>query len=252
MDPTEAFAAIVRSGEVPLARSALLIAAHDHEVDVEAVLGELDDLAGAARSGDLESVVRAVFVDGKFTGNEDDYYDPDNSFLDRVVDRRTGIPITLAIVLIEVAARAGVRLDAVGLPGHFLVGVPGEQRWIDAFAGGRILERGDVEALFARQHGAGAELEEPLLEPISPTRILARVLANLSVIFRRRQRRRDLVWVHGLRTLLPDVDDDARRAFASALAGAGELGRAADVLASLEDPKPSDAATSTRLRSRLN
>ena len=117
--------------ELDLAEAALLIAAAESPgLDVARYLGLLDELgrrAAAAVSrcaGDEARIERAVgFVYGEagFHGNDEDYYDPRNSFLNEVLDRRTGIPISLALVLTEICQRAGVEARGVSFPGHFLV-----------------------------------------------------------------------------------------------------------------------------------
>ena len=114
----------------PLDEAALLIAAIGTGADVEAGLARLDELAGAALAfPDAQTpggLARVLFVDWAFAGNVDDYGDPRNSFLPDVIDRRLGLPITLSVLMIEVGRRIGVHLHGVGMPGHFLVGVDGE------------------------------------------------------------------------------------------------------------------------------
>jgi len=114
-----------------------------------------------------------------FRGNEAQYDDPRNSFLPDVLARRTGIPITLAIVAIEVAARAGLPLQGVSFPGHFLARTAGEAPvLLDAFHG-RVLDAEGATALLRRALGAGAALEPGHLEPASTRDVLVRMLGNL-------------------------------------------------------------------------
>src|SRR5947209_12517593 len=123
-DPTARFAELVQrpEEELPLDEGALLIAAHANpELDVEFELALLDDLAERCPAPTLDALRQHLFVDLGFTGNVDDYYDPDNSFLDQVVRRRVGLPIALSVLGIEVGRRLGLRLGGVALPGHFLL-----------------------------------------------------------------------------------------------------------------------------------
>src|SRR5688572_6524210 len=112
MRPTDRFVDLVRGPEADLAldEAALLIAAHDHPVDVVKERRRLDDLASGLPSGDLDALRRRLYVDHGLAGNEAEYYDPANSFLDQVMERRQGIPITLAVVLLEVGRRCHVEL----------------------------------------------------------------------------------------------------------------------------------------------
>jgi glycosyltransferase involved in cell wall biosynthesis len=116
-------AALDRPAEsVPLDEAALCIAAHaDPAVDIDGYPTRLDEIAGEIRTPTLDGLVRHLYSSGRFTGNTVDYYDPRNSFLNDVIDRRLGIPITLAVVGLEVGRRIGVPLSGVGMPGHFLL-----------------------------------------------------------------------------------------------------------------------------------
>ena len=107
---TERFAELMASpGEVPLDVACLLIAAHaDRHVDIDVELARLDVLATGCTFGDEASVRAMLFGELWFRGNRDDYYDPDNSFLDKVLDRRLGLPISLSVLLMEVGRRAGI------------------------------------------------------------------------------------------------------------------------------------------------
>src|SRR5439155_5170289 len=130
------FADVVGRETVPLDEAALLVAAHDRpELDVAGELEQLDALAAGCAEPSLDGLRRHLFANLGFVGNTDDYYDPRNSFLDEVVTRRTGLPITLAVVTIEVGRRLGLALAGVGMPGHFLVRASGEPgTFLDPFA----------------------------------------------------------------------------------------------------------------------
>ena len=151
------------STPVDAAEIALLLARDEHaELDIPGYLNCLADLACQARphtSGDLEKCVAGLsqflFDELRFRGNVQNYYDPDNSYLNRVLDQRLGLPITLSIVTMAVAARAGLTVHGVGLPGHFVVkAVAGEQEVIfDPFHGGQVLSPCDCEQLVQQVTG---------------------------------------------------------------------------------------------------
>jgi regulator of sirC expression with transglutaminase-like and TPR domain len=117
----------------------------------------------------------------EFCGNRDDYYDPRNSYLNDVIDRRTGIPITLATVYCEIGRRLGLATFGVGFPGHFLVKVllPRTPVIVDVFNGRTLTRRGCQELLASLSSGKSIRLSEAMLEIASPREILARMLANL-------------------------------------------------------------------------
>ncbi|MGH9274379.1 MAG: transglutaminase family protein, partial [Acidimicrobiales bacterium] len=148
-DPTTRFAALVRLGDdaLPLDEAVLLIAAH--------ALPGLEIGDELARLGDLAAGVDASTVDGLrthlvdrlgFAGDAVTYHDARNSLLPEVLDRRVGIPLTLAIVAMEVGRRCGVPLLGVGMPGHFLVRpADDDDRFLDLFHGGAVLDRGGCQ-----------------------------------------------------------------------------------------------------------
>ena len=180
-----------------VATGALLITGEDsHAVDIEQTLAAFEQLADAVRpqlqgAGSDHDLVarlnRALFEEQQFRGNREDYYDPRNSYLDVVVERRLGIPITLSIVYVEVARRLGIDAHGVGFPGHFLTRVNGDQDavFVDAF-GGQTLSRADCERQLQSQFGPRAELAPELLAPTEPRQILTRVLSNLKQIYAQR------------------------------------------------------------------
>ncbi len=183
--------------ELDLAEAALLIGEIGTPgLDVTRHMAILDDLgrgalakvAGASsEEARLERAVRYVYEDAGFRGNDGDYYDPGNSFLGDVIDRRTGIPITLAVVLIELCRRAGVEVRGVSFPGHFLVrfDTPRGTIVVDPFAG-RPISRDELRALYARSSGDDREPPPRLLEPATKVQILARILNNLRGIYESR------------------------------------------------------------------
>jgi regulator of sirC expression with transglutaminase-like and TPR domain len=183
--------------ELDLAEAALLIAETEAPgVDVVHYTRALDALGrgaaatlakGATDEQKVERVVRYVFETEGFHGNGDDYYDPRNSFLHEVIERRTGIPITLALVLTEVCRRAGVEARGVSFPGHFLVRTDTARGTIlvDPFAG-RPLGRDELRALYARSTGDARDPPARLLEPATKAQILVRILNNLRGIYESR------------------------------------------------------------------
>jgi regulator of sirC expression with transglutaminase-like and TPR domain len=126
-----------------------------------------------------------------FFGNRDQYEDPRNSCLNQVIDRRTGIPITLALVYIEIARRAGIRAEGVNFPGHFLVRVlhdlhtddPGEGLIVDAFHGGALLDEQDCRLLLHRHMGEDAAWQPELLARATRRQILVRMLLNMKRLY---------------------------------------------------------------------
>lgn len=181
--------------ELELDRGALLIAkAFQPELDIETYLHRLDlmaehaavrlrDIIGSRQS--IAALNQYLFEDERFRGNTDAYYDPRNSFLNEVLDRRTGIPVTLSVIYMELARRLGFAVEGVGLPGHFIIKHPGPERdiFIDPFNHGAILSESDCEARLRAMYGQEAELDERFLAAIPRRRILSRMLTNLKAIF---------------------------------------------------------------------
>jgi regulator of sirC expression with transglutaminase-like and TPR domain len=177
--------------EIELAVGALAIAGHGRPpIDEAAVLGELDAIAERVRirldAGDSieASVARlhdVLYRELGFRGpTASEFSDPENSLLDAVVGRRVGLPISLAIVELEVAVRLGIALAGIGLPGHFIVGGP-EGELFDPADGGRALTPDDCQALIRRAVGDGVLFHAGMLRPAGRRAILARVLRNLKV-----------------------------------------------------------------------
>src|SRR4051812_44472922 len=188
--------------EIDLVEAALLIAENEYPgLDLARYVRELDDLGRGARAAvgraplpeggeeeaRLDRAVRWLYEDAGFHGNDGDYYDPRNSFLSDVIDRRTGIPISLSLVLTEVCRRAGVDARGVSFPGHFLVrsDTPRGTILVDPFAG-RALSRSELRALHARATGEDRDPSPRLLEPATKAQILLRMLNNLRAIYESR------------------------------------------------------------------
>jgi len=203
LDPTARFAELAATPPdlLPLDEAALVVAAHDHPVDITGELARLDELA-ARCDPTVDAIVEVLFREEGFRGDEDDYHHPDNSFLDRVLDRRRGLPILLSIVVCEVGARAGVCLAPVGMPGHFLVrDCTDPERFLDPFRGGTALDREGCRAVFASLH-PGQRFDEAFLEPIDARAVLTRVVSNLVHTYSQRGSLASLAWSSHLRALL--------------------------------------------------
>ena len=193
MDPTATFGELVAGPDegIPLARAALVIAAHAYPgLDVDDELDAVHELAVGCPSGDLDEWHRHVFDTLSFTGNTVDYHDPRNSMLNEVVRRRLGIPITLAVVGMEIGSRLGIHLTGIGMPGHFLLhheGLP--PVFIDPFDG-QYLDEAGCEAKFREVYGPEAPFRASYLAPAGARAILGRILANLRSAYLRGERLR--------------------------------------------------------------
>jgi regulator of sirC expression with transglutaminase-like and TPR domain len=260
-DLVDRFASLFRVGaaDLPLDEGAAIIAAvGTPHLAVDDLIGRLDELAGSIPGPrhDADRVCSWLFTELGFSGDHADYHDPRNSYLDEVLDRRIGIPITLGLVLVEVGWRVGLRLSLVGMPGHVLVKEQGSTDFIDAFAGGARLDARGAQAIFHRIQGAEAQFDPNFLLPMPRPATLIRMLNNLKGSFLHRGDRQGLVNVLRLRTTIPILPDDEHRELASALSQMGRLSEAATVLEDLAEQgghrAEADLATAHRLRARLN
>ena len=177
-----------------LARAALLVAAEEYpQIAPETYLRRLDLLAERVkdRLSDesappvvLQEVSRVLFEEEGFRGNAEAYYDPRNSFLNDVLDRRVGVPISLSIVYLEVGWRLGLPLAGIGFPGHFLVRYEGEviRVLLDPFDAGRLRFEDQAQELLDRVYGGLVRLQPEFLEPSGRKDMLVRLLKNLKAI----------------------------------------------------------------------
>ncbi len=196
-DITEQIAQIasMEEHEVELAASALLIARLQYpKLDVPYYLHMLDDMATRLgqriqqpnEPGYLVSEINNLLFDEMgFRGNTDNYYDLKNSFLNEVLERKLGIPITLSIVYIEVGRRAGLRTYGIGLPGHFIVGLLTDtgQVFIDPFNQGEILTEDACRRIVKSHVRSSVVFNRSLLDPTWPKQILVRLMRNLKGIY---------------------------------------------------------------------
>ncbi len=259
-DATARFADLVSGddAEIPLDEAALLIAAHAYpDLDVAGELVRLDETAQGCPP-DLDGLRHHLFEVLGFSGNTGRYEDPRNSFLNDVLERRLGIPISLAVVTMEVGRRAGVPFEGIGMPGHFLVRHARTPRvLLDPFARGRILEAVDCEALFRSVYGESAPFDPSMLVPVGERAILARMLANLRQLYLARGDVWSSGWVLQLRTLIPANSAPEMADVAATKAALGRFEEAAAMLEDLADQLPEESADRARAeaklqRSRLN
>lgn len=219
------FAEQVRApeSELDLAEAALLIAAEEYpQLVVPAYLRRLDLLAERVHDrlgGEnaplvvLQELNRVLFEEERLRGNTDAYHDPRNSFLNDVLDRRLGIPITLSVVYLEVGRRLDLPLEGVGFPGHFLVRYAGEavRVLIDAFEGGRLRFEDEAQELLDRVYGGMVRLRPDFLETVTSRQILARMLTNLKGIYVNAQDDgRALATIERILLLRPDAVSELR------------------------------------------
>lgn len=190
-DPFFSFANL-DTGETQLATGALLIAQSEYcELNIESYLDQLDEMAEVVRER-IQGVIlpeqhiaelnRYLFEEKGFTGNTDNYYALGNNFLNFVIDKKTGIPITLGVVYIEVGRRAGLPLVGVNFPGHFLVKYQSEHLDIllDVFENGAFMTEDTLRAKLQANFDEVVLLEPNMLAEATDKEILARILRNLT------------------------------------------------------------------------
>ncbi len=252
-DPTARFAELVarHADDLPLDDALLLIAAHAlPDLDVQAERARLDELAAAVTEASAEGVRAHLFGTLGFTGDRATYYDARNSLLPAVLDRRLGIPLSLAIVAMEVGRRCGVGLQGIGMPGHYLLQPVDEpDRYLDGFHDGAWLDEAGCRALFERT-AEGMPWDRRYLRPDPPANLVARTLANLAGAYRRVGDRAALCWALELRLLLPGAPVRDRRELGLLLGAAGRFREGATILEASDEGRDHDAAA--RLRARMN
>lgn len=207
---------------VRLAEAALRIAADEYpRLRVKSYLKILDEWSGLLRAKyaglpthvQIDRLNEWLFETMKFSGNEEDYYDPKNSFLNEVIDRRTGIPISLSVIYLEMAWALGLEAAGISFPGHFLVRViaEGKPLYVDTFHKGKIMTT-DGCMQFLRDLTEGElEFQDSFLLTVSKRDILARMLRNLKRIYLDAHNFPKLIRVlDKLVALAPDVNDEIR------------------------------------------
>jgi len=231
-----------------LAELALRLAADEYAgLDVDAYLSELAGMAHEAKrylGGDPEArargLCRYLFHDCGFRGNIQDYYDPRNSYLNEVLDRRTGLPITLSLVAIAVGTRAGLEVVGVGLPGHFVAKVvaAGGEVLFDPFHGGRLLTGAECELLVEQVTGTPFQATPDALRAMDAGPFVARLLNNLKGAYLRRSDFAKAVRVIERLQQLDPSDVLQQRDLGVGLMRLGQVGRAIDALAAYLDARP--------------
>ena len=203
-DLVDALTAASNAPGTGLAAAALVIARIEYpRLDAEPYVARLDAMGDTARrrieqhvnetgDGSTPSCINAfnsyLYDDQRFVGNRERYEDPRNSCLNEVLDRRTGIPITLSLVYMEVGRRAGLQIDGINFPGHFLVRCPdpsgrGSGTIIDPFHGGAQLSEHDCRLLLEKHVGSEVAFSKSLLAPATRPQIMVRMLLNLKKIY---------------------------------------------------------------------
>ncbi|MEN9231938.1 MAG: transglutaminase-like domain-containing protein [Thermostichus sp. DG02_5_bins_236] len=191
----ERFTAEIQADPIDLGRTVLWIAQEAYpDLDVEEYWAALDEMAAELQERlpperypmrILKTLNHYLFEDLGFRGNREDYYDPRNSFLNEVIDRRLGIPITLSLLYLELARRVDFPMAGVSMPGHFLVRplFEGSEILVDPFHEGEILFAEDCQERLTQIYGPGIRLQEQYLAPTSSRMILVRLLNNLKHIY---------------------------------------------------------------------
>jgi regulator of sirC expression with transglutaminase-like and TPR domain len=210
--------------EIDLGQAALLLGEiPGSEVDVSAGLSRLHSLGEqaklrcqVAREPSI-ALARFLFEELAFRGNEDDYYNPENSFLGAVLEQRLGIPISLSVLMIEIGRRAGVPVEGVNFPGNFLVRVPvsGGYLFFDPYTKGQILSRAGLKTLYKRTTGQDKDPEADVLGKITKRQLILRMLQNLRSIYTQRNDKASLRGVLERVALLEPNDETLAKELAS-------------------------------------
>lgn len=256
------FEALVQGAQddaIDLAEAALLIGAEaEPGTDLERWRGRLSTLgaeaaqrvqAASGQDEQVRALCRFLYDDYGLRGNRDAYYDPRNSYLHHVLSRGLGIPITLAVVVIEVGRRAGVPLVGVGFPAHFLVRHRDAELFIDPFDAGRALTVDGCRQLLDGLTGGSIVFQERFLQPTPTREVLARMLRNLKAVhLQRGELDQALSAVERLMVVRPD-DPDERRDRGLLRAGLKRYGLAVDDLERYLRERP-DAPDAERIRAQ--
>lgn len=209
--------------KINLAKAALFIAQTEYpNLDIEGYLTTLAEMANRLRDRLPESryplkIVQTInsylYEELGFSGNKNDYYNPRNSFLNDVIERRTGIPITLSLLYLEIAKHLDFPMVGIGMPGHFLIRPQFEDVgiFVDAFNQGEILFPQDCEDLLSHIYQRPVTIREEFLQPIDKPSFLARMLNNLKGIYlNQSQFEQALEIVEWLLLLFPDAPHERR------------------------------------------
>jgi regulator of sirC expression with transglutaminase-like and TPR domain len=171
------------------------------ELDPAAVTAKIDELAGRVKGTHHLAVRRVISIAEGIGGNVDDYHDPDNHFLDTVLASRRGVPISLSVLWIEVGRRAGIEMDGVGMPGHFLVYAAGQL--VDPFHYGEAIGFDEAASLVAEALGGEPRADRSWFRPVNSVQIVRRMLLNLERLYIDRAEPHQLQWVAACLEALP-------------------------------------------------
>lgn len=209
--------------QIDLAKAALYIAQEEYpDLDVEEYLNALDTMADEVKDflpeelyplKIINRINQYLYSDLGFKGNKNDYYNPHNSFLNDVIDRRTGIPISLALVYLEITKRLDFPMVGIGMPGHFLIRptFEGAGIFVDAFNQGEVLFEQDCEELLSKVYQQPVKLQAGFLEPVTNRQFLARILTNLKFIYLNQQQlKKSLAIIEWLLLLFPNSANELR------------------------------------------
>lgn len=201
------FAQVMNSPEINLDEACLAISSTlQRPLDEMEWLTKLELLAAECPGATPDGIARYLFDDLGFRGNTSAYYDWRNSCLDRVIDTRVGIPISLSVLMIEVGRRVGVNLVGVGMPAHFLVRtVDGPARFFDPFAGGLELDADGAREVFETVTRGQVPWQDSFLHPTLAQPIIVRMLNNLRAIFQSRSNELQLALVMQMRGQIPQL-----------------------------------------------
>ncbi len=250
---------------IDLAKAALYIAQEEYsELEVEEYLNALDAMAIELEERlplekyplkIIQCINQYLFDDLKFTGNTQNYYDPRNSFLNDVIERRVGIPITLALLYIEIARRIDFPMIGIGMPGHFLISpdISEMEIYVDAFNKGEVMFPQDCQERLSQIYQQNITLQPEFLAPIAKKQFLARMLTNLKYIYLKQyELEKALSCVERILLLFPSATLELRdRGLLSYQTG--RFNQAADDLQSylLQVPDAQDASTIRHLLEKL-
>ncbi|BAU66320.1 hypothetical protein STA3757_37240 [Stanieria sp. NIES-3757] len=209
--------------DINLAKASLYYAQAEYpSLNIEDYLNKLDTIAEEIQARlpqrryplkVINTINNYIFDDLKFKGNQQDYYNPANSFLNEVIDCRTGIPISLSVLYLEIAKRIDFPMVGIGMPGHFLIRPEFEEAgiFIDVFNQGEILFQQDCAERLRQLYPQPIKLEPRFLAAVSSRQILARMLTNLKYIYlNRKQYSKVLAVIDGILMLFPDHPNELR------------------------------------------
>jgi regulator of sirC expression with transglutaminase-like and TPR domain len=180
--------------EGQIGRAALELARFAYPgLDPESYLDRMAAMAGRVEGSTHLALRRVVGIAEGLGGNVDDYDNPDNSFVNRVLDTRRGIPVSLSVIWMEVGRRAGLEVVGVGIPGHFLVYAAGQL--VDPFHYGEAIGFDEAAGLVATALGGAPRLDRSWLEPVTDAHTIDRILRNLDHLYRERGEVHQLEWV---------------------------------------------------------